>query len=72
MTACTRERGGRFPSGEGVERELEMLEPATVSLINERRRSRPRLEAAGAVPARRPTGPRVTVQLNPRRRTIRQ
>ena len=32
---------GRFPGGEGVERELEMLEPATVSLITERRRSRP-------------------------------
>jgi len=32
---------GRFAGGEGVERELEMLEPATVSLITERRHSRP-------------------------------
>ena len=32
---------GRWPGGDGVERELEMLEPATVSLITERRRSRP-------------------------------
>ncbi len=32
---------GRWPGGEGVERELELLEPATVSLITERRASRP-------------------------------
>jgi N-methylhydantoinase B/oxoprolinase/acetone carboxylase alpha subunit len=32
---------GRWPGGEGVERELELLEPATVSLITERRTSRP-------------------------------
>jgi N-methylhydantoinase B len=32
---------GRFPGGEGVERELEFGEPATVSLIGERRRNRP-------------------------------
>lgn len=32
---------GRGPGGEGVERELELLEPATVSLITERRVSRP-------------------------------
>jgi N-methylhydantoinase B/oxoprolinase/acetone carboxylase alpha subunit len=32
---------GRWPGGEGVERDLEMLEPATVSLITERRASRP-------------------------------
>jgi N-methylhydantoinase B len=32
---------GRFPGGEGVERELEFTEPATVSLIGERRRNRP-------------------------------
>jgi N-methylhydantoinase B/oxoprolinase/acetone carboxylase alpha subunit len=32
---------GRFPGGEGIERDLEMLEAATVSLITERRRSRP-------------------------------
>lgn len=32
---------GRWPGGEGVERDLEMLEDATVSLITERRVSRP-------------------------------
>jgi N-methylhydantoinase B/oxoprolinase/acetone carboxylase alpha subunit len=32
---------GRWPGGEGVERDLEMLEDATVSLLTERRRSRP-------------------------------
>ena len=32
---------GSAPGGEGVERELEMLEPTTVSLITERRVSRP-------------------------------
>ena len=32
---------GRWPGGEGVERDLEMLEAATVSLICERRASRP-------------------------------
>ncbi len=32
---------GRWPGGEGVERDLEMLEDATVSLITERRSSRP-------------------------------
>jgi N-methylhydantoinase B/oxoprolinase/acetone carboxylase alpha subunit len=32
---------GRWPGGDGVERELELLEPATVSLITERRVSRP-------------------------------
>jgi N-methylhydantoinase B/oxoprolinase/acetone carboxylase alpha subunit len=32
---------GRWPGGEGVERDLEMLEPTTVSLITERRVSRP-------------------------------
>jgi N-methylhydantoinase B/oxoprolinase/acetone carboxylase alpha subunit len=32
---------GAFAGGEGVERELQMLEPATVSLICERRQSRP-------------------------------
>ena len=32
---------GRWPGGEGVERELEVLETATVSLITERRHSRP-------------------------------
>jgi len=32
---------GRWPGGEGVERDLEMLEDTVVSLITERRRSRP-------------------------------
>ena len=32
---------GRWPGGDGVERDLEVLEPATVSLITERRVSRP-------------------------------
>ena len=32
---------GRLPGGDGVERDLEVLEPATVSLITERRVSRP-------------------------------
>ena len=33
--------GGRSHGGEGIEREVEILEDATVSLITERRRSRP-------------------------------
>jgi N-methylhydantoinase B/oxoprolinase/acetone carboxylase alpha subunit len=32
---------GRFPGGEGIERDLEVLEDATVSLVTERRTSRP-------------------------------
>jgi len=32
---------GRFPGGDGLERDLEMLEDATVSLVTERRASRP-------------------------------
>jgi N-methylhydantoinase B/oxoprolinase/acetone carboxylase alpha subunit len=32
---------GRYPGGEGIERDLEVLEPTTVSLITERRTSRP-------------------------------
>ncbi len=32
---------GRFAGGEGIEREIEFLEPATVSLMGERRRIRP-------------------------------
>jgi N-methylhydantoinase B len=38
-----RESGGegRFPGGEGIERELEFLEAATLSLMGERRRHRP-------------------------------
>jgi N-methylhydantoinase B len=33
--------GGRWPGGDGIERDLEVLEDATVSLITERRTSRP-------------------------------
>jgi N-methylhydantoinase B len=32
---------GRFPGGEGIEREIEFLEPSTVSLMGERRRVPP-------------------------------
>jgi N-methylhydantoinase B len=32
---------GRFPGGEGIAREIEFLEPATVSIMGERRRHRP-------------------------------
>jgi N-methylhydantoinase B len=32
---------GRHPGGEGIDREIEFLEPATVSLMGERRRNRP-------------------------------
>jgi N-methylhydantoinase B/oxoprolinase/acetone carboxylase alpha subunit len=32
---------GEFPGGEGIERDLEMLEDATVSLVTERRVSQP-------------------------------
>ena len=39
---------GRHPGGEGIERELEVLEDATVSLITERRESRPWGLAGGA------------------------
>src|SRR5437588_12244348 len=33
--------GGQGPGGEGIERVIQLLEPATVSLITERRTSRP-------------------------------
>jgi N-methylhydantoinase B len=41
--ALRRESGGAgaFPGGEGIEREIEFLEPATVSLMGERRRLAP-------------------------------
>jgi N-methylhydantoinase B len=32
---------GKYPGGEGIEREIQFLEPATVSLMGERRRVRP-------------------------------
>jgi N-methylhydantoinase B len=32
---------GRYPGGEGIEREIEFLEPATLSLMGERRRHAP-------------------------------
>jgi N-methylhydantoinase B/oxoprolinase/acetone carboxylase alpha subunit len=42
---CTLRRGsggpGRWPGGDGIERDLEVLVPCTVSLITERRASRP-------------------------------
>jgi N-methylhydantoinase B/oxoprolinase/acetone carboxylase alpha subunit len=45
VRASTVRRGsggrGEFPGGDGMVRELEMLEPCTVSLITERRASRP-------------------------------
>ncbi|HTJ77276.1 MAG TPA: hydantoinase B/oxoprolinase family protein [Acidimicrobiales bacterium] len=43
---------GRWPGGEGVERDLEVLEPATVSLITERRTSQPWGLAGGGPGAR--------------------
>jgi N-methylhydantoinase B/oxoprolinase/acetone carboxylase alpha subunit len=43
---------GAAPGGDGVERELEMLEPATVSLITERRASQPWGLAGGEPGAR--------------------
>ena len=39
---------GMAQGGEGIERELEMLEPVTLSLITERRRVAPRGAAGGA------------------------
>jgi N-methylhydantoinase B/oxoprolinase/acetone carboxylase alpha subunit len=39
---------GRYPGGDGIERELEALEPVTVSLITERRVSAPWGLAGGA------------------------
>jgi N-methylhydantoinase B/oxoprolinase/acetone carboxylase alpha subunit len=38
---------GRFPGGEGIERDLEVLEDCTVSLITERRVSQPPGRAGG-------------------------
>ena len=42
---------GRFPGGDGIERDLEALEPVTVSLITERRVSAP-WGLSGGAPAR--------------------
>ncbi len=39
---------GRYPGGEGIEREIEFLEPCTLSLMGERRRHRPWGLAGGA------------------------
>jgi N-methylhydantoinase B len=45
VTRYTLRRGsggvGRFPGGEGLEREITFLEPAVLSLIGERRRHQP-------------------------------
>jgi N-methylhydantoinase B/oxoprolinase/acetone carboxylase alpha subunit len=38
---------GRWPGGEGIERDLEVLAPTTVSLVSDRRESRPWGEAGG-------------------------
>lgn len=43
---------GRFPGGEGIEREIEFLADATVSLMGERRRNRPWGLAGGEPGAR--------------------
>jgi N-methylhydantoinase B/oxoprolinase/acetone carboxylase alpha subunit len=70
---------GRWPGGEGIERDLEALEPVTVSLVTERRLSRP-WGLAGGEPGERgenwllPGGdegrarllpPKVTVEVDP-------
>jgi N-methylhydantoinase B/oxoprolinase/acetone carboxylase alpha subunit len=47
---------GRHPGGEGIERDLEVLEPCTLSLITERRISRPPGQAAAATAPRARTG----------------
>jgi N-methylhydantoinase B len=68
---------GRYPGGEGIERELEFLEPAVLSLIGERRRTQPWglagggpgacgedwLLRPGAVPERLPG--KVTLEVHP-------
>jgi N-methylhydantoinase B/oxoprolinase/acetone carboxylase alpha subunit len=68
---------GRWAGGEGIVRELEVLEPVTLSLVTERRRSRPRGALGGEpgapgenwlVPADGPPRPlpdKVTVALRP-------
>jgi N-methylhydantoinase B/oxoprolinase/acetone carboxylase alpha subunit len=70
---------GRWPGGEGIERDLEALEPVTVSLVTDRRVSRP-WGLAGGEPGRqgenwllpggdegraRPLPPKVTLELGP-------
>lgn len=56
ITRYTLRRGsggsGRFAGGEGIEREIEFLEPAVVSLIGERRRHQPYGLAGGGPGAR--------------------
>ena len=47
---------GRFRGGDGVERDLELLEPCTVSMITERRRSQPWGLSGGARLRRGRTG----------------
>ena len=68
---------GRFPGGEGIDRVIQVLEPATLSLITERRKSRPWglegggpgavgenwLWPAGDESGRRPLPDKVTVEL---------
>jgi N-methylhydantoinase B/oxoprolinase/acetone carboxylase alpha subunit len=43
---------GKAPGGEGIERVIQVLEPATVSLVTERRASRPWGLAGGEAGAR--------------------
>jgi N-methylhydantoinase B/oxoprolinase/acetone carboxylase alpha subunit len=68
---------GRWPGGEGIERVIQVLEPATVSMITERRASRPWglagggpgapgenwLWPAGDESRRMPLGDKVTIEL---------
>ena len=68
---------GRFVGGEGIEKVIQVLEPATLSLVTERRVSRPWglagggpgaagenwLWPGGDEPARRPLPDKVTVRL---------
>jgi N-methylhydantoinase B/oxoprolinase/acetone carboxylase alpha subunit len=70
---------GRWPGGEGIERDLEALEPVTVSLVTERRVSQPWGLAGGEPGGRgenwllpggdegraRPLPPKVTLELGP-------
>jgi len=70
---------GAFPGGDGIDRDVEVLEPATLSLITERRASRPyglaggepggagenRLLPGGDTAAARPLPDKVVLDLAP-------
>jgi N-methylhydantoinase B/oxoprolinase/acetone carboxylase alpha subunit len=67
---------GRFPGGDGIERDVEVLEDVTVSLITERRTSSPPGLAGGAAGAKGenwllPTGDERAAQRLPDKCTIR-